>query len=284
MSADTIAPEAAAAGTTPGEAIAPAARELAGRGRVALVTGGAAGIGRATAAVLAENGWRVVIADLDAEGGSAAAAEIGSDAAAFVAADVGRADQAGAAVEAALARWERLDLVVNNAGVVGRGAPIDRLDEDELERVIAANLKGPFHVCKHAVAAMRSLGGGVILNTTSITAARGSPDYAPYAATKAGVVALTRSLARRVGRFNIRVNCLELGSVEGTGLMREERKGLDPEQHRQQQLAKNRNIPLGRSAQPRDVAWLTLFLASPLARHVHGAVLTLDGGESLGYL
>ncbi|HEX7241879.1 MAG TPA: SDR family NAD(P)-dependent oxidoreductase [Longimicrobiaceae bacterium] len=254
---------------------------------MALVTGGAAGIGRATSEVLVENGWRVVIADVDVTAGTVAAGELaGSEgaAAAFVAADVGDARQAAVAVETALERWSRLDLVLNNAGVVGRGAPIDQLDETELERVIAANLKGPFHVCKHAVAAMRPRGGGVILNVASITAARGSPDYAPYAATKAGVVALTRSLARRVGRFNIRVNCLELGSVEGTGLMRDERRNLDPDTHRQQQLALARNIPLGRAAQPRDVAWLTLFLASPLARHIHGAVLTLDGGESLGYL
>jgi 3-oxoacyl-[acyl-carrier protein] reductase len=257
--------------------------ELAGQGRVALVTGGAAGIGRATAGVLVENGWRVLIADTDVEAGAAAAGELGEEAA-FVAADVGDAAQAGAAVQAALDRWSRLDLVLNNAGVVGRGAPVDRLDEAELDRVIAANLKGPFHICKHAVDAMRKRGGGVILNVASITAARGSPDYAPYAATKAGVVALTRSLARRVGRFNIRVNCLELGSVEGTGLMREEWRDLDAETQRQQKLSLARNIPLGRAAQPRDVAWLTLFLASPLARHIHGATVTLDGGESLGYL
>jgi 3-oxoacyl-[acyl-carrier protein] reductase len=264
----------------------PAARALEGEGRVALVTGGASGIGRATAGVLVENGWRVLIADLDAAGACAAAAELAGsdDAAASVEADVGDSRQAARAVEAALERWDRLDLVMNNAGVVGKGAPIDRLDEDDLERVIAANLKGPFHVCKHAVAAMRERGGGVILNVASISAARGSPDYAPYAATKAGVVALTRSLARRVGRFNIRINCLELGSVEGTGLMAEERRGQDPTTRMQQQLAKSRNIPLGRAAQPCDVGWLTLFLASPLARHVHGAVVTLDGGESLGYL
>jgi NAD(P)-dependent dehydrogenase (short-subunit alcohol dehydrogenase family) len=266
---------------------ASAALELEGRGRVALITGGASGIGRATAEVLVESGWRVLIADLDADAGTAAAAELSAhapDAAAFVAADVGDTRQAAAAVQAALERWGRLDLVVNNAGVVGRGAPIDQLDEDDLERVIAANLKGPFHVCKHAVAALKQGGGGVILNVSSITAASGSPDYAPYAATKAGVVALTRSLARRVGRSNIRVNCLNLGSVEGTRLMEEERRGLDPELRQRQQIGKLRNIPLGRAGQPRDVAWLILFLASPLARHIHGAVVTLDGGESLGYL
>lgn len=259
--------------------------DLGGAGKVALVTGGAAGLGRACAEAFAGAGYRVLIADIDAELGAAAAAELDAigPGAAFVAADVGSAGGAAAAVGAALARWGRLDLVLNNAGIAGRGSWIESLEEADLERVLAVNLKGPFYICKHAVAAMRAGGGGVILNVSSITADAGSAEYAAYAAAKAGVTALTRSLARRLGRFNIRINCLNPGSVEGTGLMREAKQGLDPAQTQLNNMAKLKKIPVGRAGRPNDVASLALFLASPLARHIHGAIVTIDGGESLGY-
>jgi len=258
--------------------------DLSGQGRVALITGGARGLGRAVAEVFAEAGYRVALADVDVEAGRAAAAELtarGSEAL-FVATDVADSGQAAAAVAAAVERWDRLDFVLNNAAVAGRAAAIAELDEADLERVLAVNLRGPFNVCKHAVRAQREHGGGSILNVSSITAEAGSPTFAAYAASKAGVVALTRSIARHVGRFNIRVNCLRSGSIQGTGVMREERRSWDADQERRHALAMIKKIPLGRRAQPRDVAHFALFLASPLAAHVHGAVLTIDGGESLG--
>ncbi len=259
--------------------------DLGGHGRVALITGGAGGIGRVVAETFAAAGYGVLIVDLDPATGAAAATALAQyrPGAAFVAADVAVPEQAAHAVEAAFAHFDRLDLVFNGAGISGRGAPIEELDLDNLDRVIAVNLKGSFHVCQHAVAALRRSGGGVILNVASITADAGSADYAPYAASKAGVIALTRSLARRVGRYNIRVNCIRPGSIEGTGLMRQEWAGHDPETRQRQNLAKLHHIPLGRAGQPQDVAWLALFLASPHARHIHGATLTIDGGESLGY-
>lgn len=259
--------------------------DLGADGKVALVTGGAAGLGRACAEAFAAAGYRLVLADIDRPSGEAAAAELvaAGPGAFFVAADVGLPAGAAAAVGAALEQWGRLDLVLNNAGISGRGSPIEELEEENLDRVLAVNLKGPFYVCKHAVPAMRRSGGGVILNVASITAGAGSADYAAYAVAKAGVMTLTRSLARRLGRYNIRINCLNPGSIEGTGLMREERQSVDQAQLQLQKMAKLKNIPLGRAARPQDVANLALFLASPLARHIHGAVLTIDGGESLGY-
>lgn len=257
------------------------AYHLRNEGAVALITGGASGLGRATAEVFGEAGYRVLVADCDAGRGQATAEELtsaGIDCAA-VAADVSDAAQARAAVDAAVERWDRLDFVFNNAAILGAPRRVEEMDEEVLGRVLDVNLKGAFHVCRHAVGQMLHRGGGSIVNVGSITAGRGAALYAPYAAAKAGVVALTRSSARRLGRHNIRVNCLCPGSILGTGLS----GPVDPARQREMAASLMRDIPVGRPAAPRDIAHVALFLASPLARHVHGAVLTVDGGESLGY-
>jgi NAD(P)-dependent dehydrogenase (short-subunit alcohol dehydrogenase family) len=254
--------------------------DLAAQDHVALITGGASGIGREVAAVFAEAGYRVALADIDSEAGERTAAELrekGADAE-FVLCDVGQEDQVAAAVAACSQRWNRLDFLFNNAGISGHGTTIDNLEAAELEHVLAVDLKAVFYTCKHAIPVMRAQGGGTILNVSSITAATGSPYYAPYGAAKAGVIALTRGLARNIGRYNIRINCLNPGSVTGTRLMRD--NPLRP----QDVAVLIKTIPAGRPGQPRDIAHFALFLASPFAAHIHGAVLTIDGGESLGYL
>jgi len=259
--------------------------DLRGDGRVALITGGANGLGRCVAELFAGAGYRVAVADVDREAGREVAAGLESRGAAarFLETDVTDPEQARRAVEAAVETWGRLDFVLNNAGVVGRGSLIQDLDEEDLGRVLAVDLVGAFYVAKHAVRAQMRQGGGSILNVASITASTGSAYYAAYSAAKAGLMALTRSLARNAGRFNVRVNCLSPGSMSGTGLMAEHRRGQSPEDLRREEMALLCRIPLGRPARPLDVANFALFLASPLAAHVHGAVLTVDGGESLGY-
>ena len=253
-------------------------------GAVALITGAASGIGRSVAEVFGEAGYRLVLADVDGEAGERTAAELAAQGIEVepVACDVADERQVAASVQAALSRWGRLDFLLNNAGIVGRGAGIEDLDLEDLERVLAVDLKAVFYTCKHAVAAMRTRGGGAILNIASITAETGSAYYTAYGAAKAGVIAVTRGLARHIGRFNIRINCLSPGSIGGTGLMRGQDEG-DPETRARNRMALMQKIPLGRTGRPRDVAHLALFLASPLAAHIHGAVLTIDGGESLGY-
>ena len=258
--------------------------DLRGDGRVALITGGASGIGRGVAEVFGEAGYRLVLADIDAEASRRTAHELAEAGMEVepVEADVADEEQVAAMVHAAQARWQRLDFVLNNAGVAGHGTPIEGLDQGDLDRVLAVNLKGPFYVCKHVVPVLREQAGGSILNLASITAQTGSAYYTAYGASKAGVISLTRGLARKIGRYNIRINCLNPGSVVGTDLMRE-RYESDPKARQLEEMGLIRQIPVGRPARPRDVAHLALFLASPLASHVHGAVLTIDGGETLGY-
>jgi 3-oxoacyl-[acyl-carrier protein] reductase len=258
--------------------------DLRSGGAVVLITGGASGIGRATAEVFGEAGYRVAIADLDAQAGERTAAELAARGVEVesVACDVGTESQVAAAVEAAVRRWERLDVLVNNAGIVGRQGPIETLDEADLDRVLAVDLKSVFYACKHAIPRLREGGGGAIVNVASITAETGSAYYTAYGAAKAGVIALTRGLARQIGRFNIRINCLSPGSIAGTGLM-QEYYDRHPEARTREKVELLRKIPGGRIGTPRDVALSALFLASPLAAHIHGAVLTIDGGESLGF-
>lgn len=258
--------------------------DLSAEGHVALITGGASGIGKGVAEVFAEAGYRVVLADVDGETGSATAAEFTAQGfeAEFVLCDVAVERQVQGAVQAGLDRWQRLDFVFNNAGISGRGALIEHLEEADLERVLAVDLKAAFYTCKYAVPAMRERGGGSILNVASITAETGSAYYPAYGAAKAGVISMTRGLARHIGRYNIRINCLNPGSVAGTNLMREYYEAR-PEERSRVAIALTHKIPLGRQAQPRDIGHFALYLASPLASHIHGAVLTIDGGESLGY-
>jgi len=258
--------------------------DVRGDGKVAFITGGASGLGLATAECFSAAGYRVLIADLDRESGHAAAARLAGAGAEveFVATDVASPQQVEAAVERALTLWGRLDFVFNNAGIRGRKAKIEDLDEGDLDRVLDVNLKGPFVVCRHAVRVQKQHGGGAILNVSSITGAAGSAYFPAYSASKAGVVALTRSIARNVGRFNIRVNCLSPGSITGTGLMEQERLD-DPDRWHDGMTGLLRKIPLGRTGRPEDVANVALFLASPFARHIHGSVIVMDGGESLGY-
>jgi NAD(P)-dependent dehydrogenase (short-subunit alcohol dehydrogenase family) len=250
-----------------------------------LITGGALGLGKAVCEVMGAAGYRIVLLDVDPAAGESSAAELASagvDVRFFVA-DVAEPAQVEAAVAAALAHWGRLDFVLNNAGILGRGGRIEDLEEGDLARVLEVDLTGPFHVCKYAVRAMKAAGGGSILNVSSITARTGSAYYPAYSAAKAGVIALTQSLARGTGRQNVRVNCLAPGSIAGTGLMSAGRgRELTAAEQRDLALGLMQQIPLGRPARPRDIAHLALFLASPLAAHIHGAVLTIDGGESLG--
>lgn len=259
--------------------------DLSGQGKTALITGGAQGIGGAMADTFAEAGYSVVIVDVDAEASAkrVEAIQKRGHSASYHVADVASEASVEALFAAVLASSPRVDVVINNAGISGHATPIQDLAEAELDAVLGVDLKGPFFVCKHAVRALRKQGGGAIINVASISAETGAAMYAPYSAAKSGVIALTRSIARNVGRFNIRVNCINPGSIRGTRLLQSELgRELKREEEMQIMAGLLQKIPLARVGQPKDVAHLALFLASPLAAHVHGAVLTIDGGEHLG--
>jgi 3-oxoacyl-[acyl-carrier protein] reductase len=239
-------------------------------GRVALVTGGSRGIGRATAALLARGGARVAVCartQADAEAAAQALRDEGREVIGL-STDVADAAQADAAVRACTERFGRLDILVNNAGIRQDGLVLRMRDED-WDRVLAVNLKGAFHCIRAALRGMVRQRGGRIINVTSVVAARGNAGQANYVSAKAGLIGLTKAVALEVASRGISVNAVAPGFIE-TGMTAdlgdEVRKGY---------LAQ---IPAGRFGRPEEVAWAIGFLASEPAGYITGQVLHVNGG------
>ncbi|MDX1648922.1 MAG: SDR family NAD(P)-dependent oxidoreductase [Myxococcota bacterium] len=259
---------------------APAAFALAGR--TALVTGAAGAIGAATARGLAEAGAAVLACDLEedalaglAEGLSAQAGRIRT-----ATVDVTDADAVDALVARALRELGGLDVAVHVAGVIHDAPVVDTTPED-LERVLAVNLKGVFHGCRAAGRAMAERGGGSIVNVASSGAFMPIPELGAYGASKAGVVQLTRTLAAELGPRGVRANCVAPGFVRSRMTTRHARGAdgrVDPERAEAVVERQRRRSPLRRVGEPEDVAWACLYLASDAARYVTGQVLHVNGG------
>jgi 3-oxoacyl-[acyl-carrier protein] reductase len=250
------------------------------RDRVALVTGGAAGIGKATAARFIEEGARVVICDVNQQAGEAASAELGPSAT-FYKVDVTNRQAVQAWVDEVAAKYGRIDVLVNNAGVlrdgilvkVQDGQVVRQMPEADFDLVIAVNLKGVFN-CTQAVAPqMIRQGSGVILSASSVVGLDGNFGQTNYVATKAAIVGVTKVWARELGRYGIRVNAVAPGFTATEMVMQMPEKVLDGMKGR---------TPLGRLAQPLDIANAYLFLASDEASFISGAVLRVDGGIVVG--
>jgi 3-oxoacyl-[acyl-carrier protein] reductase len=248
-------------------------------GKVAVVTGAGSGFGESIARAFAAEGARVLVSDVDDKNGRRVATTIEKDGgtARFAHADVSQAVEVKAMIDSAVSAFGGLDVLVNNAGFAHRTMGLWELPEEEYDRVFATNVKGVFLGCKYAVPAMQQR-GGVIVNTASIGAVAPRPGVTVYNATKGAVVTLTRGLAGEVAQFRIRVNAVNPVVAE-TGFIKTA-LGVDklPEAIRKQLLA---TIPLGRMAEPRDVATAVLFLASPQAEFLTGVCLPVDGGRSI---
>ena len=247
-------------------------------GKVALVTGGAQGIGRAIVEKLAQEGARVSFLDLDEAGGTATARALGGGgrSVAFTRADVTREGEVASAIAQVTGREGGLDVLVNNAGV---NAYFDAtaMTETEWDAVFAVDLKGAWLCCKHALPIMKRAGRGSIVNIASIHAMLTIAGMFPYAAAKAGLVGLTRSLALDCAPAGIRVNAVLPGWTR-TRLVEEWfRMQPDPAEAERKVVAAH---PLGRLATPMEVANLVAFVASDEASAITGAALAVDGGLS----
>src|SRR5215831_8458940 len=248
--------------------------------KAVIVTGAGSGFGEAIATRFAREGARVVLADVNEEGGRRVVAAIAAEGgtARFVRADVSRAADVKATIDQAVSTFGGLDVLVNNAGFSHRTMPLWELPDEEYERVFATNVRGVFLGCKFAVPVMKARGGGAIVNTASIGAVAPRPGVTAYNATKGAVVTMTRGLAIEVAPFKIRVNAVYPVAAE-TGFVKTA-VGVDkfPDEIRKQVIS---TIPLGRLTEPRDVAAAVLFLASAEAEFLTGVCLAVDGGRSI---
>ncbi|UCE92484.1 MAG: glucose 1-dehydrogenase [Methanobacteriota archaeon] len=245
------------------------------KGKVALITGGTEGMGRATAEAFLRAGAKVMVSGRSSDKGDVAVkalAELGEIS--FVKGDVSVADEAERMVEATVERFGRIDILFNNAGVyLERSA--DETTEEEWDRVLDVNLKGTFLVSRYTVPYMKRQGGGVIINNSSDAGLVGNPSCAAYCASKGGVTILTKAMALDYARDNIRVNCVNPAVVDTPMVAREVARADDPEEYTEQM---NMDHPIGRIGRPEEVAKAVLFLASDHASLITGAALSVDGG------
>jgi 3-oxoacyl-[acyl-carrier protein] reductase len=238
--------------------------------KTALVTGAARGIGLAIASRFAADGTRVALLDLDRAATEAAAPKVGLEVMA-IAADVTRSTEVDAAVRRVVDRWGRLDILVNNAGITGRSFPIWQLADEDWTRVIDVDLSAVFYCCRAAVKVMLDQGSGRIINIASIAGKEGNPTLVPYSSAKAGVIGLTKALAKEVATRGILVNAVA-PAVIGTELLKQmEKSTVD--------LLISK-IPMGRVGSPDEVAALVAWLASDECTFSTGAVYDLSGGRA----
>ena len=239
-------------------------------GKTALVTGAARGIGLAIASRLSANGARIAVLDIEREAAEAAAKKVGGGAIAIVA-DVTQTAEVDAAVKRVVETWERLDILVNNAGITGRSFPIWELSDEDWARVIAVDLTSVFLCCRAAIKVMLGQGAGRIINIASIAGKEGNPTLVPYSTAKAGVIGLTKALAKEVATRGIFVNAVA-PAVIGTEML----KQMEPSTV---DLLISK-IPMGRVGKPEEVAALVAWLASDECSFSTGAVYDLSGGRA----
>jgi len=248
-------------------------------GKVAIITGGAGGIGRATAKQFLIEGAEVLLFDFNEENIIETYEQLESNNLSYFVGDVTRFEDNLKAVEIAKEKYGGLDIFVANAGIEGDIKTIEEYDIDRFDQVIAVNVKGPFLGLKAAIPAMDSRGGGSFIITSSIAGLSGTPKLGPYSTSKHAVIGLMKSAAKECAQKNIRVNSINPSPVE-TRMMRSIEEGLMPGGAEEAKGVMASNIPLGRYGEPEDVAKLMLFLASDDSSFITGSVYAIDGGST----
>ena len=249
-------------------------------GRVALITGGGSGIGRATALLFAREGAAIAIVDLDESRALAVAQEIEDKGGRAVAmrCDVSQAADCQRAVQETVAAFGSLDILFNNAGIIRRASVLE-ISEEEWDRAMAVNVKSIYLLSRYAIPVMEKAGGGAIVNTGSGWGLVGGQNAVSYCASKGAVVNMTRAMALDHAAQKIRVNCVCPGDTD-TGMLRSEAQQLGSTT--ETFLAEAADRPLGRIGKPEDIAQAVLYLASEASSFVTGTTLVVDGGGLAG--
>ena len=241
--------------------------------KVAVITGAASGMGKAMALLFAEEGARVVVADIDDTGGKQTVDEINlsNGKAIFVHTDVSKPSNIKNLIDAAIDAYSKIDILVNNAGIFMKMTPIEEIDESTWDRIFSVNVKGIFHGAKYVIPVMKKAGSGVIINTASMTGHRPGSMQSAYASSKGAAITLTMALAGELAQYKIRVNCICPALTETPMLFHSELwEHVSDAPH-----------PLGRLSRPEDIAQAALYLASDDASMVTGICLNVTGGQGI---
>lgn len=248
--------------------------------KVCIITGGAAGIGKATAEKFAAEGAKVVICDVNEEAGKALAEQLGNDAG-FWKVNVVNRQEVQAWIDEVAAKYGRIDVLINNAGITRDsqfvkfkdGEVVSQMSEEAFDAVVAVNLKGVFNCTQAVVPYMIKQGGGAIVSASSVVGLYGNFGQTNYAATKFGVIGMTKTWARELGKYQIRVNAVAPGFILTEMVLKMPENVL---------AGMAANTPLKRLGKPEEIANVYAWLASDEASYIHGAVISVDGGIVLG--
>lgn len=251
------------------------------KNKVAIITGAASGIGRASAIMFAKEGAKVVVSDIDDAGGQETVESINSSGgeAIYVHADVGIASDVENLVKLAVDTFGKVDILFNNAGYYRWPHKLEEIDEEEWDRTYAVNVKGIFFGAKYVVPDMKKRGRGVIINTASVAGMR-PRGHAAYGSSKAAAIGLTKSLAIQLAPYNIRVNVINPVATE-TPLLRKLFGANTDEEMGKARKQRIKGIPLGRTATPEDVAYAAVYLASDESSMLTGGSINVDGGAGI---